>query len=409
MPEIDVDFTTVPNQAAIDFLKQKLNITTNAWDDTLKEVHAKAFVVAGATKLALLKDLREAVAHAVEDGESIGQFRKRFDALVQQHGWDYKGQRGWRTRVIYDNNMRSAAMAGQWDRIQQNKVSRPYLMYRTAGDSRVRKQHKDWDRVVLPVDDEFWDSHYPANGYGCRCDVRTLSEREMTQKGLSVSDRPEIKTTHRTNKITGEDYGDVPDGIDTGWDYNVGKAWMGGEKALGDQLVNAPKRIQEQFDLHSTVIQERLESNFKQWAEKVVAKDDGKAKGESKGKDSESKDSKNNDSFRDVAVIGYLKSGVIRFLRAKGVKVNTSAVAAGRSVISGSTLFDIDMPKLPARFNHPDALKWDPKIGRLVMVLGDNETDDDKSVVSELVFSANGVITMGAAEVVDSTILYSIS
>ena len=108
-------------QEAIDFLKGKMPAPTLAWDDLAGPAHAKVFAVAGATKADLVKDLHTAVTQAVDEGQSITQFRKNFDKAVASAGWTYRGKRGWRTRVIYDNNMRSAHMAGRWQQIQANK------------------------------------------------------------------------------------------------------------------------------------------------------------------------------------------------------------------------------------------------------------------------------------------------
>ena len=105
MPTItpgEVQFTE-----AIDFFKAKVNLPTKSWDEMVGSIHAKGFTVAGATKMSLLEDLRGAVNAAIESGETINDFRARFDKIVQQHGWDYKGTRGWRTRVIYDTDRKS--------------------------------------------------------------------------------------------------------------------------------------------------------------------------------------------------------------------------------------------------------------------------------------------------------------
>lgn len=222
----EVEIGSVPFAEAIEFFRRKLNITTKRWDELLGAVHSKAFTVAGATQDALLDDLRADVQAAIDDGESIGQFRKRFDQSVEKHGWEYKGSRGWRTRIIYDTNMRSAHAAGRWEQIQRTKERRPYLEYLTVGDARVRPEHARWDSIILPIDDPFWDTHYPPNGWGCRCTVRTLNDRQLKRAGKTVGSAPKITTRERVNTSTGEVYGNVPDGIDTGWDYNVGKSWL---------------------------------------------------------------------------------------------------------------------------------------------------------------------------------------
>lgn len=263
---MEVKYGGIPAREAINHLREKLNITTQHWDDILGDMHAKAFTVAGATKLALLEDLREAVRAAVDDGESIGQFRQRFNEIVAQHGWTYKGEQGWRTRVIYDTNLRTAHMAGKWEQFQRTKATRPYLMYQTAGDSRVRPEHANWDGVILPVDHPFWRTHYPPNDWGCRCTIVSLSERDLIRKGLKVSDDPVIEKTERVNTRSGEVYGEVPEGIGTGWDYNVGEAWLSPEKTLGDALISMPVPLKDQFFDNYKPLVRALNDQFKVFA-----------------------------------------------------------------------------------------------------------------------------------------------
>lgn len=215
-----------PFQEAIAHLRQKTNLPTEFWDSLRGEAHAKAFTVAGATKAALLEDLRGAVQGALEQGESFGAFKRRFDDIVSRHGWSHRGQPGWRARVIYDTNLRTAHAAGRWKQYQRQARRRPYLQYLTVGDTRVREEHRPWDQLVLPIDSPFWDTHFPPNGWGCRCTTRSLSERQLEREGLQVGEPPAIERKERVNERTGEIYGQVPVGIDVGWDYNVGKAWM---------------------------------------------------------------------------------------------------------------------------------------------------------------------------------------
>ena len=228
-----------PFREAIAFLRDKLDIPTEHWDDMRGEPHANGFTVAGATKIALLGDLHAAVNQAIEDGQSIGEFRKGFDKIIQEHGWTYRGKRGWRTRVIYDTNLRTAHAAGRWKQIvqsardQQARGETLYLQYLTVGDARVRPEHAQWHEIILPVDHPFWDTHYPPNGWGCRCIVRVLTERQLERQGLKSSKAPQIVRTERVNTRSGEVYGEVPEGIDVGWDYHVGKAWLRHDRAGG--------------------------------------------------------------------------------------------------------------------------------------------------------------------------------
>ncbi len=80
-----------------------------------------------------------------------------------------------------------ARAAGRWQQQERLKHRRPFLIYLTAGDNRVRAEHSKWNKVVLPVDHEFWQSHYPPNGWGCRCKVVSISYRDMDRLKLDVT------------------------------------------------------------------------------------------------------------------------------------------------------------------------------------------------------------------------------
>ncbi|MCP4527359.1 MAG: hypothetical protein GY833_15805, partial [Aestuariibacter sp.] len=109
----DDAYGKLPFEEAIEFFRKKLNISTRHWNDIWKEAHNKAFMIAGAQKADLLMDFRTAVEKAVTDGATLYQFQKDFDAIVKNHGWDYHGSRNWRSRIIYETNVRQAYNAGR--------------------------------------------------------------------------------------------------------------------------------------------------------------------------------------------------------------------------------------------------------------------------------------------------------
>lgn len=229
-------------QEAIDFLKGKLPEGSLAWDSLAGPVHAKVFATAGLTRASFVGELQASLVQALQQGQTITAFRKDFDRIVQQYGWTYRGKRGWRTGVIFDTNMRSAHMAGRWAQIEANKEARPFLQYRTAGDARVRPLHRQWDGQIHAVDDAFWHTHYPPNGWGCRCTVRSYGAAEMERKGLKPSKPFKLQTRDVVNR-DGEITDRVPIGIDPGWDHNVGQSWIDPELALGRKLTSLPREL----------------------------------------------------------------------------------------------------------------------------------------------------------------------
>lgn len=354
----DITPGEVPFNEAIDFFKAKLNLPSKSWDEMVGSIHAKGFTVAGATKMALLDDLRGAVNAAIESGETIGDFRARFDAIVQQHGWAYKGERGWRTRVIYDTNLRTARMAGRWQQYQRVKDRRPYLQYQTAGDANVRPEHAAWEDTVLPIDSPWWDTHYPPNGWGCRCTTRSLSQRQMEREGLAVSEAPPINRTERINSATGEVFPPTPAGIDTGWDYNVGKAWLGPDQALAERVMRLPKPWRDQALRQAQAVARQSTPSFGAWVDRVLAGDGGRG---------------------GLQTAGWLTGDVIDGLTAAGITIDTPLITASDAAIR-HMLRDGNQPRsnglsadtirdLPQVLADPRAVLSDPGQGELLYVV----------------------------------------
>ncbi|MFT4191644.1 MAG: phage minor head protein [Comamonas sp.] len=267
-------------QEAIDYLKGKLPESTLTSSDLAGPVHGKVFAVAGAVKTDLVSDIQASLVQGLTDGTTITDFRKQFDQAVQKHGWSYKGKRGWRTAVIFDNNMRSAHMAGRWAQLQAGKDRRPYLQYRTAGDARVRPQHRQWNLKIFHIDDPFWQTHYPPNGWNCRCTIRAYSERDLERKNLQVSEPFQMDTREVVTR-DGEITDVVPVGIDPSWDHNVGQSWIAPEMALGRKLARLPRQLQG-IVVDKTItpaFQTVLSDNFKAFrtSVKAASKPDGSA------------------------------------------------------------------------------------------------------------------------------------
>lgn len=216
-------FSTHPVEA-IDFLRKKLNVPTRAWTDLWQEQHSVAFTVAGAQSDALVADFHDAVNDAIQNGRTLADFRKDFDRIVADHGWSYHGSPGWRSRVIFQTNLRTAYAAGRWEQIQRVKDDRPYLRYVAVMDARTRAEHRDWNDTVLPADDDWWLTHFPPNGWNCRCTVQSLNDRDLERYGLTVNAKaPPIEMIERTvNTPEGPRTVMVPEGIDPGFGYRPG-------------------------------------------------------------------------------------------------------------------------------------------------------------------------------------------
>jgi hypothetical protein len=231
----DEDYGRLPFNEAISFFRQKVNVPSPRWTDLLEGAHSRAFTVAGATKEGMLVDFSAAIDKAIAQGTTLEEFRKDFDSIVTKYGWDYNGTRGWRTRVIYDTNLRTAYAAGRWQQMTDPDVVKlhPFWRYRHKdGELHPRPEHLAWDGLTLDVSDAWWHTHYPPNGWGCQCFVEPITRREMD--GRSTDKAPPLDMRKaRLMTSAGPIAIDVPRGVDPGWGYSVG------ETAFGTKLPEA--------------------------------------------------------------------------------------------------------------------------------------------------------------------------
>lgn len=116
------------------------------------------------------------------------QFMQEVKAINETYNINY-------LQAEYNNAIASGQMASTWQDIQSRKEVAPWLKYKTAEDERVRESHRGLNNVVKKVDDPFWNTYYPPNGWGCRCVVvQTITGEETPE-----FDAPELPAMFKGN------------------------------------------------------------------------------------------------------------------------------------------------------------------------------------------------------------------
>lgn len=228
----------------IQFFRKKTNLPTSRWDDLWQAAHDRAFMVAGVMKGDLLSDLRDAVAKVVAGGTTLETFRGQFREIVARHGWTgwtgegTPGGFAWRTRVIYETNLRTSYAAGRWRQLNDPSLLkvRPYWRY-VHNDSVLhpRPLHQQWgdERLTLPADHPFWKTHFPPNGWGCRCRVTAVTAPKQGDATAPPDGWDAVVPK------TG-----APPGIDKGWAYAPGSnADTSLRQMVQDKLITFPPAI----------------------------------------------------------------------------------------------------------------------------------------------------------------------
>lgn len=225
-----LDAIDLPFEEAISFLRQKTNVGTKSYRDVWGAAHSKAFMVSGAMSKDLVQAFRHEIDRALSEGTTLADFRKSFDDIVAKHGWSFKGDRDWRTKIIFDTNIRTAHAAGRYAQLTKpgSLIAFPYWQYNHSGALHPRRNHLSWNGTVLPADDPFWQTNYPPNGFNCGCFVTPVSDAGLRRQGKSRPDAsPNLEQLD----------GNVR-GADPGFDYNPGQAWLR-QTAPGPEAVSA--------------------------------------------------------------------------------------------------------------------------------------------------------------------------
>lgn len=250
-------FKTAPKEV-IDSFERRPSVPTFDWRDLAPHEHALAFTVAKTAGFDVLNDLRAAIRKAVVNQVPFERFRDELIPTLVRKGWwgrqeaqdpvtgaKVLAQLGSprRLQVMYWANVHSAHAAGKWERIERTKDFLPYLTYVGSVSERRRPLHVSWIGITLPVDDPWWRSHDPPNGWNCKCSVRQVADRErerILQRGGSDKAPPiDLRDWH--NKRTGATER-VPAGIDPGWQTNAG---LLRDRTVSMQLHRALDRMPE--------------------------------------------------------------------------------------------------------------------------------------------------------------------
>lgn len=252
------------------------------WEEVWQAEHAQAFAVARMTQLDLLQEVHRQVTAAVAEGISLDEFKRRLVPVLQREGWwgqkkidgqDVQLGSPERLRTIYDTNVRQAYAAGQWERFQRTKDDLPFLLYGLGPSRRHRVTHASWEGTILPVDDPWWDTHAPMNGWGCKCWLRALTRAAAERLGYDP-DRPAPEDRMLSYTKADGEVIQVPEGIDPGFAYNPGQA---GNRAsqlgsvLGDKLLAADAPVAAQvMQAAGPELTGILQASYQAWAQEIM-------------------------------------------------------------------------------------------------------------------------------------------
>ncbi len=264
----DISLTQVfklPPEQALRYFEAKGLQLTGSWGQLTAEAHVRTFTIANLARQDILADIRQALIAALREGITLQQFVQQLQPMLQEKGWwgpaidpvtgeilaTYPGtskpvQQGsmQRLSLIYQQNLMTAYNVGRYHAMQAARDIAPYWQYVAVMDAKTRPHHAALNGQVFRHDDPLLDTHWPPNGWNCRCRMVPKTQRQMDREGLSVENstgRLVKKTVQagtdeagnpKYTEVTGINTGALDkDGNwitfypDAGWSHNPGKTW----------------------------------------------------------------------------------------------------------------------------------------------------------------------------------------
>ncbi len=200
--EVPVGYEKLPPEVAMEFLRTKKYQTSWNWFDVWQREHEGAFTVAHLLKADVLKDIRNQVQRALDEGISLGEFKDKLIPALQAKGWwgrltevspktglpeAYEAGSPWRLDTIFRTNLAVAYARGRYRAMIENIEVAPFWMYVAVMDERTREEHAKLSGKVFRADDPVWGRIFPPNDWGCRCNVIALTVDQVRAMGLTIS------------------------------------------------------------------------------------------------------------------------------------------------------------------------------------------------------------------------------
>lgn len=375
---------SLPFQQQIAFYRAKRNVVTGSWSDVWQSEHDNAFMVAGANRIELVADFRDAVRAAIEGGETLEGFRQRFDSIVAKHGWDYNGGRNWRSRVIYETNLRQSYNAGRREQQQRLKKARPWKRYRHSDAvEHPRPIHQSWDGKIWHIDDPVWLVIDPQNGWGCQCYTETLNDRDLKRLGKDGPDpSPQLEWI---DAVVGQRSPGGPRtvrtvvGVDPGFAYAPGSNMDDWPESRGGPVTPpALRRTLEQSTQDilrkSTRLPAGPAAQLLQDAFELERAHDALAAGYA---EFQSQALTALEAHNEQYFVGLMNQQLLGALGDRGLTPLTAAIAVRDRDVLGTlatSVTEAALAQLPALLRHPQAILFDGAVGDVLYLGAKTET-----------------------------------
>ena len=162
----------------------------------------------GATVFSAFKNHKQQIdiAAALTDGQGRPRSWPQFRTEALKISKDYNVRY---LQAEFTTARLQAAGANKWHSFRQAAELYPSLRYSAVNDKRTRPQHRAWHAIVRPINDPFWDTHFPPNGWRCRCTAYQTDQKATglpPPQLLEQPDKPFRNNSGKTGLLWSRDH-----------------------------------------------------------------------------------------------------------------------------------------------------------------------------------------------------------
>lgn len=161
---------------------------------TVAKLRENLYFFSGAKTYQQLEQMNSFLVDEKGKMRSYSEFKRKVDVVHKNYNKNY-------LEAEYQTSRRSAQAVRQWKDIEENADLFPNLKYMTIADDKVRQDHEKLHGIIKPVNDPFWDTHYPPNGFRCRCYVKPTTDAADTKKVTTQPDKGFAQNVGKTNQV----------------------------------------------------------------------------------------------------------------------------------------------------------------------------------------------------------------
>jgi SPP1 gp7 family putative phage head morphogenesis protein len=191
---LDGSFLGMPFEEALAFFRAKQLISEEEFDALSDRYKSGGFIARRLASERMQEVARQAIERVMHSELTAADAARIIRAGEGEAlaGLGISPQHNGYIETVVRTGVQTAYGHGRWQAMNDPNVValRPAMQYWTAGDARVRPNHRALHGKAFRLGTDAAAFYAPPLGYNCRCSAVTLSQRQIDSRGIEVLSSP---------------------------------------------------------------------------------------------------------------------------------------------------------------------------------------------------------------------------